>query len=174
MNSGKRSADRGIEAFGSDQVPEQLPLSSDWWPGVGGRQPDPPPRRRGGGYQHGCSFPRRAVGARSAGAADDPRIEELRRVGIGRAWLRVAQAIGFEAFLAAWQVLASDESILDDRSRVLVPSPTRYSRYQRNLLIRQLHEQGLDPRAIVQNIRRTLNEQITESHVQRLLRQIRV
>lgn len=173
-----RSGNRGIEA----PHPRQLSLGTDWpagpppiQAGVGGRQTRPRPPARGGGYQHECRPGRSGVGAAGGAAAnDDPRIEELRRIGIGRVWLRVANAIGFEAFMVAWQVLASDHAVLDDRSRVLVPSPTRYTRYQRNLLIKQLDEAGKGPREIVGEIKRVLGEQINENHVQRLLHKLRV
>lgn len=76
--------------------------------------------------------------------------------------------------MSCWQVLASDDAVLDDRSRVLVPSPTRYTRYQRNLLIKQLDEDGKAPREIVAEIKRLLGEQVNENHVQRLLHKLRV
>lgn len=179
MNRETRSDARGIDAA----APRQLPLAPDWGPppppggrpGVGGRQTDPRPSARGGGYQHECRPRRTVVRAPGAPAAiEDPRIEELRRIGIGRVWLRVANAIGFEPFMQAWLVLASDDAVLDDRSRVLVPSPTRYTRYQRNILIKQLDEQGKAPREIVGEIKRLLGEQINENHVQRLLHKLRV
>lgn len=179
MNRETRSEARRIDA----SPPQQLPLAAEWAPsphprarpGVGGRQTDPRPSVRGGGYQHECRARRSPVRPPGAPpASDDPRIEELRRIGIGRVWLRVAHAIGFEGFMAAWQVLASDDAVLDDRSRVLVPSPTRYTRYQRNLLIKQLDEAGKAPREIVSEIKRLLGEQINENHVQRLLHKLRV
>lgn len=178
MHRETRSDDRGIDAEG----PRQLPLAPDWAPpaplgsrpGVGGRQTDPRPSARGGGYQHECRPRRALVRGPGASAIEDPRIEELRRIGIGRVWLRVAITIGFEAFMSCWQVLASDDAVLDDRSRVLVPSPTRYTRYQRNILIKQLDEQGKAPREIVAEIKRLLGEQINENHVQRLLHKLRV
>lgn len=135
----------------------------------GGRQTDPPPPRQGGGYQDSCNTPARAVGA-SARAARDPRIEELRRVGIGRVWIRVAEAVGFEDFLRVWHVLASDTSVQDERSRVLVPSPTRYQLYQRNQLIKTLAGAGAELEAICERVRRELGETLTPKRVKRLLR----
>ena len=125
----------------------------------------------GGGYQDSCSGAGAAVGPPGAGgAARDPRIEELRRVGIGRVWIRVAESVGFEAFLLVWQVLASDDSVQDERSRVLVPSPTRYQLHQRNLLIKTLASEGVEVPAICDRVNRELGENLSPKRVKRLLR----
>src|SRR5688500_7812300 len=75
--------------------------------GVGGRQEDRAPAARGGGAPPSCSTPEVPVGPAGAAGARDPRVEELRRMGIRPEWIKVADAIGFESFVAAWQVLAA-------------------------------------------------------------------
>ena len=165
MRTEKRSGTRRTGPPGAGHPSHQAAQP----PPLGGRQPSPPPPPRGGGYQDSCSSAQLAVGA-PARAARDPRIEELRRVGIGRVWIKVAEAVGFEPFLLVWQTLASDTSVLDERSRVLVPSPTRYQLHQRNLLIKTLAQEGVGVEEICERVNRALGERLSAKRVKRLLR----
>jgi hypothetical protein len=98
------------------------------------------------------------------------RIEELRRMGIGRAWAAVARAIGFDAFVEAWRVLDSMPDVVDERHRVCVPSFRTFLRWQRNQVIRDLGARGHTPRQIAQKLRREMDLEITDYHVVRVLR----
>lgn len=148
--------------------------------GVGGRQAVLPLPLPGGGYLDECTAPPSPVGRKNRRAAasppsrfshdGDPRIDELRQFGIAPAWLRVARRVGYDAFLAAWFELASDESVLDDRSRIVVPSPSRYARYQQVLFVRQLGAEGLEPAEIVSRVKRSLGRSMDPQYVRKLIK----
>ena len=80
--------------------------------GVGARHGHPAPQAGGGGYQgtRGVSkFANFAFGDR------DPRIDELRTMGLQARWIRIAEAIGVDAFLAMWRILDSYPSVRTDK-----------------------------------------------------------
>jgi hypothetical protein len=87
-----------------------------------------------------------------------------------RVWLRVAETIGYEPFMHLWRVLCSDESVQNDRQRVRVPLFSKYTRFQRNQVIRRLHEEGQSPNAIRRYIARTTGERLCKSAVLTVLR----
>lgn len=134
---------------------------------VGGRQDDPHSPSMGGGSPSSCSIFGVDVGG--DGAAADPRLAELRHMGIGRAWLNVAQEIGFDAFLTVWRVLATDDSVRDERNRVYVPLFNTFMRYQRNQYIRTLADAGLTPDEISDRLSRAGCEPLTPKHIGKLL-----
>lgn len=129
---------------------------------VGGRQGSLPMPVLGGGYQdihHPRETPVKA-------AAADPRIAELRAVGIPRIWITAAEAIGFEPFMRLWDVFMQAGHV-DDRCRVVVPNMARYLRFQRNQLIRRLLEDGHASPQICEIVEAVTGEKISESHVRR-------
>lgn len=168
----RRSGSSGVQSLGT--------AAEAAGHGVGGRQGVLPMPLPGGGYLHECTASASPVGRKNRRAAvaspgrfahdGDPRLDELRRFGLSNAWMRVARRVGYEAFLAMWLELASDESVLDDRSRIVVPSPSRYARYQQVLFVRQLGAEGVEPAEIVERVRRTLGRSIALQYVRNLLR----
>lgn len=118
----------------------------------------------GGGYQDVYTSRGAAVGAPAPAA--DPRLAELRRVGLPRIWIAIAQAIGFDAFMAAWQILMQHGHV-DDRNRVVVPNLQRYLRFQRNQLIRQLVAEGCGIEEVQEHVREATGEILSESHIRR-------
>lgn len=138
--------------------------------GVGGRQADPPPPAGGGGYQDIC----RVLNFCGAGAQKkrDPRLDELRQMGLQRVWLDVAEAIGVDALLTLWRILDSDQANrVDDNGRVLVPIRTfsTYLRYQRNRYIETLSSMEIPPHEIRERVQRQLGEKISMTHLYRIL-----
>lgn len=135
---------------------------------VGGRQSPLRLPAVGGGYQDVCTIFGAGAAAAAAlrAAVDDPRIRELREVGIPRVWIRVARAIGFDAFVTMWQVLMKEEHV-DDRCRVVVPNYGRYLRFQRNRLIRQLIAEGFGVDEIRVEVKKATGEDVSESHIRR-------
>jgi hypothetical protein len=115
---------------------------------VGARQAALPPAGPGGGYLSSCNASGFDFGAAPAGTRRDPRIEELRRMGLRITWVQVAERIGFEAFVDAWQVLAANVDLLDDRGRITVPKFSTYHAFQRNQVIRSLAATGASAREI--------------------------
>jgi len=146
--SGSHHADANASQVGGRQSPLRLPFP-------------------GGGYQDVCTVSAAGVGAPAgARAAEDPRIRELRDVGLPRIWIRVARTIGFDAFVAMWLVLMQDGHV-DDRCRVVVPNYTRYLRFQRNRLIRQLVGEGFGVDEIQVAVKAATGETVSESHIRR-------
>lgn len=142
---------------------EGLPGASA--PGVGGRQGDSPTPGRGGGYQDSCTvleFSRRAP-------ADDPRLDELRRIGLQRVWIEVAQRIGVDAFLEVWRVLDADPSSYTG-GRLVVPLRLyrSYLRFQRNRYIEALSARGLSPREIQRRVQQQLCESVSLRNIHRI------
>lgn len=132
---------------------------------VGGRQECLRLAPRGGGYPDIC-MPTDAALSAPARAAD-PRLAELRRVGLPRIWISVAQAIGFDAFVAMWRVLMQGGHI-DERCRVVVPNYSKYLRFQRNQLVRQLILDGYGVQEIQAQLLQTTGETLSEYHIRRV------
>lgn len=142
----RRSKARGIDAA-------QL----DLWPGAGvggGSAGETAAPSRGGGYQNIRTALR--VPRRRRAAGRDPRLDDLRAARVGAVWLRVAERIGFEAFMQVWQTLVAFPGVGDDRNRVYVPRIEKYLATQRNLLLRELIAQGLSSSQIRQELVRRL------------------
>lgn len=150
----KRSSDHGMEARGCGSGPAQ---------GAGGRLGPGCPGSGGGGYLDICTTDRLRV--------RDPRLAELREIGLGRHWLRVAAQIGVDAFLATWQILSQDDSVQDDCGRVHIPSITTYMRYQRNQVIATLAADGSTAGEIRRALKSRLGYDLTEGHIRKLMRE---
>ena len=136
-------------------------------PGARHGRPDAP--TRGGGSPVNCKGSKVAIqrGA-AAPAAEDPRIADLRRMGLNAVWCDVAASIGFEAFVETWRILANSESVLDDRMRIAVPSFSNFLRYQRNELIRSLVGAGFGLSEI-QTALAKRRENITPNRLKKLI-----
>lgn len=136
----------------------QLPLWPDQAVG-GGSAGDPRGGSRGGGYQNTrTALPFLKSRARSARgeSGEDPRIADLRRARVGLVWIRVAERVGFEAFMQVWQTLCDSIEVADDRNRVYVPCIEKFLAAQRNLLMRELIAQGLSRTQIRAELTRRL------------------
>jgi len=129
---------------------------------VGGRHSAGARSQGGGGYLDICT----SQGSRFG----DPRLAELAELGLGRHWLRVASAIGVDAFLATWQILSQDDSVQDDCGRVHIPAISTWQRYQRNRYIATLAAQEWTAAEIRQELRRRLGYDLTEGHIRKLMR----
>ena len=104
----------------------------------------------------------------------DPRIQELREMGLGKKWLMIAEAIGFDAFMAMWRILDSDDiedtGISSDRIRVWVPAFNRYLKFQRNRYIIFCASQGDSSAAEIRKaINTQLGELLSEAHIKRIM-----
>lgn len=119
----------------------------------------------GGGYQDVCTKTLAAVGAP---AAPDPRLAELRRVGLPQPWPRVAALLGYDDFMRLWQAMATVDG-LGARDRVVWPKLTTYLRYQRNLLLRTLAADGLTVEQIRAQLHQVTSEVPSLSHIKRLI-----
>lgn len=134
--------------------------------GVGARQARPRPSAGGGGYQDVCT------GHKSGKKTTprDPRLDELRRMGVQRVWVDIAERIGVDAFLVIWRIMDADPTCSVDGTMLRVPlRPYRaYLRYQRNRYIETLADEGLSPREIKARIEQQLGEKLHITHIRRL------
>lgn len=137
-------------------------------PGVGARQADPGPPDRGGGYLDTC-------GSANDGASD-PRLAELAHLGLPRAWLMIAELIGFDAWLNVWRMLSSaefDSWIRRETGGTRMPqlrSYDSYLRYQRNRYIEALAARGMKAGEIQRAVARNLREPLDEKHVLKIMK----
>lgn len=140
--------------------------------GVGGRQALPRPPRGGGGYQNKCTVLN--FDASAAEKKRDPRLEELREMGLQREWLDVADAIGVDEFLKVWRILdasSSAHSRKGEDGRLMIPIRAygTYLRYQRNRYVEALSEMGYTPPEIRVKLKEQLCEHISIRHISRLV-----
>ena len=149
------------------------PAPEGWGPGTA-PAPLPP---GGGGDLKVCTavdFQKSARGAEKNAAPapidEDPRLDELRRMGLQRVWINVAAEIGVDAFLAAWRVLDADPATqhTDTSLRVSMRVYRSYLRYQRNRYIEALAAQGVSPPEIRKRLDRQLREQVSLRHISRI------
>lgn len=137
--------------------------------GVGRQMPTLP--AGGGGYLNKCTVLNFEPDAEQK--KRDPRLDELREMGLPRAWLEVGEAIGVDALMKTWRILDRDEFNHSENGRMLVPM-RRYStflRYQRNRYIEALNSQGMKPKEIREKINAQLGEQLSICHILRITKQ---
>jgi len=87
--------------------------------------------------------------------ARDPRIMQLKKMGLDWRWITIAERIGFDSFVETWALIS--DLFEDDRSyvRASIPHVKKLIRFQRDMLIRQLHADGLKVHAIHNAIQET-------------------
>lgn len=121
---------------------------------------------RGGGYPDSCTPP-------EASSGDDPRLSDLRAIGLDRRWLDVARAIGVDAFLEAWRVLDSysEES---GETRLCIHRYRQWQRLQRNRLIQALADQRYLTPEIRRQVRARYRESLSRRHINRIIAEGRV
>jgi hypothetical protein len=140
---------------------------------VGARHSLSPLAGGGGGYQQTCIFSKFGAEAEK-NFADDPRLEEFREIGLSSTWLRVAEGIGVDAFLALWRILESDDRVDRDRGMLQIGlrSYASYLRYKRNRYIAALKAAGVDHREIQNRLSKQLHENLSLRHISRLLQKL--
>ena len=151
--------------------------------GVGARQGEGADLARGGEYPNNCDLPnfstlKPAPGEKKRGepAPRDPRFTELEKIGIPAVWLRVAERVGFDAWLDIWRMLSNDESVRHDGGARLpkLRCYSAYSRYQRNRYIMAMAEQGMTPTVIQEALRKNLCEYLDVTNIQRIAKRAKV
>lgn len=148
--------------------------------GVGARHAAPAPPAEGGGYPSSCSSsgggfsaaapPAPTPAAAPAAADRDPRLEELRQLGLGPVWVRVAETIGYETFVAAWAVMSANRDFMDGRNRITIPDISLLHIYQRNLAVRSLARRGFLPRQIRDEMLRTAGLALSGYQIEHIIR----
>ncbi len=97
-------------------------------------------------------------------SARDPRISGLREIGLSWKLVKVAEAIGYDAFMVFW----AEVSVLypGDQSALCIKMPpiTSYHRAQRNQVIRMLLINGHNP-GTVRKAMASLGVDVSERHI---------
>jgi hypothetical protein len=134
--------------------------------GVGARQGHFSARQGGGGYLNECT---------SSEFLELAKIQEFEKMGLPAVWIRVAQDIGYDAFLRVWRILDTSadhgEVRLSDSGAMILASLRRYSsykRYQRNRWIEELSSRGLKGAAIQCKVKEKLGESIQLDAIYRI------
>ena len=89
---------------------------------------------------------------------------------------RVAERVGFDAWLDIWRMLSNDESVRHDGGARLpkLRCYSAYSRYQRNRYIMAMAEQGMTPTVIQEALRKNLCEHLDVTNIQRIAKRAKV
>lgn len=141
--------------------------------GVGGRQGQAHPPARGGGSPDNCTKIEFTIGGQKKIGAD-PRLDELRDMGMRPRWLYLAEQIGVDAFLTMWRLLDENPPNMPGSTvYVSMPRFTRFLRYQRNRFIESLVQEGLQAPEIQRRVKRDLCEDISVRHIDRISEKLR-
>lgn len=143
--------------------------------GVGARQADKRPKPGGGGYPQICgvqNFELRDEQKKSR----DPRFDELARIGLPAAWLRLAERVGFDTWLDVWRTISEDEALRHDGGQRMpkLRAYDAYLRFQRNRYIEALAGGGMGDQQIQDSLKRNLREELDVSHINRLAKRARM
>lgn len=111
-----------------------------------------------------------------AGDGPDPRLAELRLIGLPHLWLRVAALIGYDAFVTLWRRWSANPALRSYRNLIELRMPLIrvFERYQRNRYIETLVAAGLKPSQIYTMLRTELGENMSFRHLNRLAAACRV
>jgi hypothetical protein len=137
--------------------------------GVGGRHKGSVVSIGGGGYLDVCNKTETDL------QAADPRLDELREIGLSASLQRYARAVGFDAFMTLWQIIENDQR---NRSRerglvIQIPRLKTYQRFQRNRFIEALSSEGVNNSKIHLLIKEQFGEAISKRHIDRISKKSR-
>lgn len=133
----------------------------------------------GGGYLENCgssNFSNPAPAPDGEKKRRDPRFSELERIGLPRVWLRIAERVGFDAWLDIWRMLSNDESVRHDGGARLpkLRCYSAYSRYQRNRYIEALAAQGMPIDTIHRSLLENLRESLDVTNIKKIANRARL
>lgn len=143
--------------------------------GVGGRQGQPPTPTQGGGWLNVYTpFKPRLGGLKKI--ARDPRLDELRQMGLHATWQRVAEEIGVDAFLAMWRIVDKEEQWHHVKGTLVIPLRhyASYTKFQRNQFINDLFDTGLSMEQIRRRLLTAYGETVDSSHITRIVKKHRI
>lgn len=114
-------------------------------------------------------------------AQEEARIRELELMGLPAWQLRLCRAIGYDNFLTMWRIvdveaqggglrLTENESMVEVQMRRFAS----FRRYQRNRFIETLARCGLTGHDIRATVKAQLGEELSESHISRMVRRARM
>lgn len=136
--------------------------------GVGARHRHEPATAGGGGYLDECTQPQLWA---------DARLRELTDMGLPKVWLEVAHDLGYEPFMRMWRRLDAAVEMRSEAESMIEVQLRRYSsfqRYQRNRFIEALADMGLTGREIRERVSSEVGENLSLSHIRRIVKPRRV
>lgn len=146
--------------------------------GVGARQAEGAPQGGGGGYLKTCTPPDFSTSGASGAEKKraDPRLDELRAIGLPSVWMRIAERVGFDAWMDIWRMVSEEDAVRHDGGARLpkLRDYSAYLRYQRNLYIRALSAQGYTPKMVQDALRKNFREWLDISNIQKIARRVRI
>lgn len=130
---------------------------------VGVRHSPTTSHSQGGGYLQNCTI----FKPLDTQTERDPRIDELKKMGLHIAWIRVAEEIGFDNFLKMWRVIDGEEKFQDERYGLLMSLRryNSYKRHQRYIYIMNCYKSGHDYEKIAKKINSAFCEKVAKSYV---------
>ena len=136
--------------------------------GVGGRQIAYFSSSGGGGYLDNYSFSQLSIGK----FPPDPRLDDLKRLGIHHTWQKVAATIGMDAFLTMWRILDTEEQFQHPKGNLSINLRRyrSYVRFQRNEYIRSLAKEGFTKKEIANKLSSALCEKVQTCHMTAIIR----
>ncbi|PHS71957.1 MAG: hypothetical protein COB22_05940 [Cycloclasticus sp.] len=133
--------------------------------GVGGRHKETKTPVGVAGYLDNCTN----SGYLKKSFFDDPRISELREMGLSRHWVDIAESIGFDSFIVVWQKLSDHDDTRSSKCSIYVPRFAGWIKYQRNRVIISLRSSGFSYSDIQDQIKVDLGERVSVSHIKRIV-----
>ena len=134
--------------------------------GVGGRQGGSAPLQGGGGYQD-------IYTDLKPEPSDDPRIRELKQIGMNPRWIEVAEAIGYEGFIKMWRILDQENlrSGFRQSTKITVPLFSKLIRWHRNQVLRTMAaaDSDISPQELIACSERQFNMPLAERTLRRIL-----
>ncbi|MFN4360540.1 MAG: hypothetical protein ACK4F4_07435 [Hylemonella sp.] len=121
------------------------------------------------------------IAAHGAGSSDQIResmmLAELDAMGLSSTALQVAARIGFDNFMAVWQLLDMlPDTWSENESAILwrLPRLQAWRRYQRNRFVEALATAGWTQPEIRARVKQELGEDLSDRHMRRLMSNTRV
>ncbi|OQS32484.1 hypothetical protein [Chromobacterium haemolyticum] len=136
---------------------------------TGGRQGETQPATGGGGYLNVYTPYELPDGKK---IARDPRLDDLRAMGMHHTWQRVAAEIGMDAFLAMWRILDAEEQFQHPKGglELTLRRYRSFLMFQRNRFICQLAGAGLTNDEIRQRLDVGLCEKLENSRINNIIK----
>ena len=148
--------------------------------GVGVRQTDNSPAAGGGGYLEIYTFSelpiRPSEKNRAASPPEkDPRLNQLREIGLNHIWQEVASAIGYDNFIKMWEILDSHEEIRRPDGGILTTlrafrAQKRYQRDRFGVLVKKSFGNCVS----VKRLSEQMGEKVGSSHISRVADRIKL
>lgn len=156
--------------------------------GVGARQPSLFPPPQGGGYLKIYTFSETALRPsenvrrrfpscpKISAEQNDPRLQQLREIGLNHIWLRVAKEIGYDNFVKMWRILDEYDEIKKEHGAIStnIRAYRAQQRYQRDrFFILAKHHSG-KVKSARQKTQKQMCETVGISHISRVEKRITI